>query len=110
MNRRQFPSTIVAFAMLFPGSESSAQSGTKMTVIGLLDAGERREWWDAFQEKLRELGYLEGRNVSFERRYAKGKLESLPAMANELVQLKVAVIVTSSSIAAVDIVVSAGGI
>ena len=39
--------------------------------------------------------------MTFERRYAKGKLESLPALANELVQLKVAVIVTSSSVAAI---------
>ena len=101
MKRRQFPATLVALAMLSLGSESTAQSGFRMTAIGLLDAVERREWWDAFQEKLRELGYLEGRNVTFERRYAKGKLESLPALANELVQLKVAVIVTSSSVAAI---------
>ena len=102
MKRRRALSEIVAFAMLFLGvPELRAQAGAKTTVIGLLDAGERREWWDAFREKLRELGYLEGRNVSFEPRYAKGKLEALPVLANELVQLKVAVIVTFSSAAAV---------
>jgi putative tryptophan/tyrosine transport system substrate-binding protein len=102
MKRRQVLCAIVAFALAFlqtPGS--SAQSSARGTLIGLLDAGERLEWWDAFRQQLRDLGYVEGRNVSFEKRYAKGKLEELPALAKELVQLKVAVIVTSGAAAAV---------
>jgi putative ABC transport system substrate-binding protein len=82
-------------------SRSSAQSGAKVTVIGLLDAGERLEWWDAFRQQLRELGYVEGRNMRLEQRYAKGNLDLLPGLAKELVQLKVAVIVTSGAAAAV---------
>jgi len=94
MKRRQALSGIVAFALaLLQTSGLSAQSSARGTVVGVLDAGERSERWDAFVQQLRELGYVEGRNVSFEQRYAKGKLEALPALAKELVQLKVAVIV-----------------
>ena len=119
MKRRQVLSEIVAFALLLLGvPELRAQSSAKTTVIGLLDAGDRREWWDGFRQKLRELGYVEGRNVRFEQRYAKGKLDALPALAQELVQLKVAVIVTSGSAAAlaaehatrkIPIVMASGG-
>ena len=102
MKRRQcFSAAVVSILapLLAPGL--SAQSTPKKTVIGLLDAGERLEWWDAFRQQLRELGYVEGRNMSFEQRYAKGKLEALPTLAKELVELKVAVIVTSGGAAAV---------
>ena len=119
MKRRQVLSEIIAFALLLRGvPELRAQSSAKSAVIGLLDAGERRESWDAFRQKLGELGYVEGRNVRFEQRYAKGNLEALPALAQELVQLKVAVIVTSASAAAlaaehatrkIPIVMASGG-
>ena len=119
MKRRQALREIVAFALvLLQTSALNAQSGARVIVIGLLDAGDRREWWDAFRQKLRELGYVEGRNVRFEQRYAKEKLDALPALAQELVQLKVAVIVTSGSAAAlaaehatrkIPIVMASGG-
>jgi putative ABC transport system substrate-binding protein len=80
--------------------ESSAQPTAKASVIGLLDAGERLEWWTAFRQQLRELGYVEGQNVAFETRFARGKFEQLPALAQELGRLKVAVIVTSGTVAA----------
>jgi putative ABC transport system substrate-binding protein len=79
--------------------ELSAQTTAKAPVIGLLDGGERLEWWAAFRQQLRELGYVEGRNVAFEARYARGKFETLPALAEDLVRLKVALIVTSGRVA-----------
>jgi putative tryptophan/tyrosine transport system substrate-binding protein len=91
---------IVAFPVALLQTRSNAQPGAKPTVIGLLDASDRQEWWEAFRQQLRELGYIEGRNVSFETRLAKGDLELLPAMARELVRLKVNVIVTSGTSAA----------
>jgi len=50
---------------------------------------------DAFQQGLRELGYVEGKNIVIERRHGEGKLERLPGLAAELVRLNVDVLVTS---------------
>jgi len=52
---------------------------------------------EAFRRRLRELGYVEGKNIVIEYRYAEGKLERLPDLAAELVRLKVDVIVTAGS-------------
>jgi putative ABC transport system substrate-binding protein len=102
MKRRQFLSETLGFALIPLGiSGSWAQSGTRTPVIGLLDAGDRKEGWDALRQKLRELGYVEGRNVVFEQRIANGNIDGLPALAQELLQRKVVVIVTSSSAAAI---------
>src|SRR5262245_963750 len=54
---------------------------------------------EAFRQGLRELGYVEGKNIIIENRYAEGKLDSLPALAAELVRLKVDIIVTAGPIA-----------
>jgi putative ABC transport system substrate-binding protein len=50
---------------------------------------------EALRRRLRELGYVEGKNIVLEYRYAEGKLERLPDLAAELIQLKVDVIVTA---------------
>ena len=50
---------------------------------------------EAFRQRLRELGYVEGKNIVIEYRYAEGKRERLPDLAAELVRLKVDVIVTT---------------
>ena len=50
---------------------------------------------EAFRQGLRELGYVEGKDIVIEYRYAEGKLEHLPTLAAELVRLKVDVIVTA---------------
>src|SRR5262245_17904996 len=99
MNRRRLTiCAIVAFPIaLGQSADSIAQKSGKRTRIGLLDAGERPDWWIALREQLRTLGYVEGRNVTFEQRYAKGNLDALPALAKELVQLNVAVIVTAGA-------------
>ena len=52
---------------------------------------------EAFRQGLRELGYVEGKNIVIEWRSAEGKLDRLPALAAELVRLKVDVIVTSAT-------------
>jgi putative ABC transport system substrate-binding protein len=57
--------------------------------------------WAPLLEGLRELGYAEGRNLVIERQFAQGKVERLPDLASELVRLKVNVIVTSSTPAAI---------
>jgi putative ABC transport system substrate-binding protein len=70
-----------------------------MPVIGLLDAGARLEWWAAFRHQLRDLGYVENKNVAFEARFAAGKFDQLPELAQELVRSRVAIIVTSGRVA-----------
>jgi putative tryptophan/tyrosine transport system substrate-binding protein len=52
---------------------------------------------ETFRKTLRELGYVEGKNIVIEYRYADGQLDLLPVLASELVQLKVDVIVTSAT-------------
>src|SRR5258705_13023287 len=83
------------FALCFP---ASAQQPAKVPQIGFLGSlsfstnPARRE---AFRQGLRELGYVEGKNIVIEWRSAEGKAERLPALAAELVRLKVDVIVTA---------------
>src|SRR5262245_5936387 len=57
---------------------------------------------DAFRQGLRELGYVEGKNIIIEYRYSEGRNERLPALAEELVRLKVDIIVADSYQAARD--------
>jgi putative tryptophan/tyrosine transport system substrate-binding protein len=62
--------------------------------IGLLSAGSPNPLTDLLISTLGELGYLDGRNASIERRFAEGNLDRLPDFATELVKLHVDVIVT----------------
>jgi ABC-type uncharacterized transport system substrate-binding protein len=79
---------------------AEAQQPTKPHRIGVL-FGTSRSFnatrIETFRQSLRELGYVEGKNVMIEYRYAEGKLDLLPALASELVHLKVDVIVTSAT-------------
>jgi putative ABC transport system substrate-binding protein len=85
-------------AMLFAlCSSAEAQQPTKVPRIGYLagpSLSSLSARTEAFRQGLRELGYVEGKNIMMEYRYAEGKLDRLPALAAELVHLKVGVIVT----------------
>ena len=77
---------------------SEAQQPVKVPRIGYLNAVPPSTFSDriaALRQGLRELGYVEEKNIVIETRYAEGKLDRLPALANELIRLKVDVIVTS---------------
>ena len=94
MDRRKFLAGTGAVLLAAPLA-AEAQQAEKIARIGWLgDIPGRPE---AFRQGLRDLGYVEGRNVAIEYRSTEGKLERFPALAAELVALKVDVIVAGST-------------
>jgi putative ABC transport system substrate-binding protein len=92
---------LLIVAILGGGASAEAQQQANkiprigyLSVTGVSVASDRR---DAFLQGLRELGYVEGKNIVIEYRFAEGKLDRLPALAAELVRLKVDVIVSPGS-------------
>jgi putative ABC transport system substrate-binding protein len=87
----------ILITVMLLGVRVEAQQSTRIPVIGRLGAssasGESARI-EAFRLGLRELGYIEGKNLIIEWRHAEGKFDRLPALAAELVRLKVDVIVT----------------
>jgi len=76
-----------------------AQQPTKIPRIGYLSPGDANgssASVEPFQQGMRELGYIEGKNILVEYRYAEGKLDRIPSLVAELVQLKPEVIVVIS--------------
>ncbi len=99
MERRTFIGVIAGGLLTAPLS-AEAQSIGKVYRIGFIQTAapnEMEHLTKALDEGLRELGYVEGRNIVFERRFAEGKQERLPALAAELVRLNVDVIVTGAN-------------
>ena len=87
---------IAAGAFLAAPLAAETQQAAKVARIGYLapDLAASTRLKEAFRQGLRDLGYVEGRNVVIEYRDAEGKVERLPALAAELVALKVDVLVT----------------
>src|SRR5438552_11336302 len=98
MERRTFIAMLTGGIVVAPFA-AEAQPATKIARIGYLatNLGANPHLREAFLQGLRDLGYIEGRNVAIETRAAEGKLERLPALAAELVALKVDVIVAAST-------------
>jgi ABC-type uncharacterized transport system substrate-binding protein len=78
---------------------ADAQQRPALSIVGILGAGPGPHW-EVLRQRLRELGYAEGQNVTFEYRWAHGKNELLPDHAAELVRLGAKVIVTEGTPAA----------
>jgi putative ABC transport system substrate-binding protein len=82
---------------LFLFTVAAAQQGGKIPRVGILFIGGRDQpHLEAFKQGLQERGYVEGRNIVLEYRYAEGNVDRLPPLAAELVQLTLNVIVTTS--------------
>src|SRR5262245_15687671 len=88
----------VLSAMFFAlGLSAEAQQPTKIPQIGFLFIGSKDQpHLDSFRQGLRDLGYVEGKNIAIEYRYAEGKPDALPALAAELAGLNVDVILTTT--------------
>ena len=89
-------------AAAWPLAARAQQSG-KLPTIGFLASGTsagQGRWWAAFVERLRDLGWSEGRTVAIEYRWAEGRPERFAEIAAEFVRLNVDVIVTAGTAAA----------
>jgi putative ABC transport system substrate-binding protein len=97
MRRRDFFTLLGGAAAAWPLA-ARAQQGARLPTIGFLGTGTSSGWspWTtAFEHRLRELGWIEGRTIAIEYRWADGRSERFAEIATELVRLKVDVIVTA---------------
>jgi putative tryptophan/tyrosine transport system substrate-binding protein len=91
----------IAVALMVGAALASAQQPQTIPRVGILFIGGRDQpHLEAFKQGLRERGYVEGKNIALEYRYAEGREERLPELAAELVQVKVDVIVVTADISA----------
>ena len=94
----------LALSLLTAPLATEAQQAGKVWRIGLLEYSTpdaaREALWNAFRQRMRELGYVEGPNVTFEPRWAHDDADRLSKLAAELVGLKVDVIVTAATVSA----------
>jgi len=99
ISRRAFVGTLTLGVLAAPLTAEAQEAG-KVARIGVLRSGSPPDpFEEPFTQGLRELGYVEGRNISIERRWAEGRDERLPGLAADLVRLKVNVIVAASQAA-----------
>ena len=97
MRRRKFITLLGSAAAAWP-LVARAQQAAKLPTIGFLGASTppaMSPWTAAFVQRLRELGWIEGRTVAIEYRWAEGRSERYAEIAAEFVRLKVDVIVTA---------------
>jgi putative ABC transport system substrate-binding protein len=100
VRRRDFITLLGGTAAVWPLS-TRAQQSAKPPIIGYLSAASassESQWTPVFVRRLHELGWIEGRTVEIEYRWVEGHPERLSAFADELVRLKVSVIVTGSTL------------
>src|SRR5262252_5343267 len=99
MRRRDFISLLGSAVAAWPLA-ARAQQSTKLPTVGFLGASTLSAWspWvAAFVQRLRELGWTEGRTIAIEYRWAEGRTERYVEIAAEFVRLKVDVIVTQGT-------------
>ena len=99
--RREFITLLGGAAVSWPLA-AHAQQGGKVPIIGFLSQSTRSassEWVAAFVQRLRELGWNEGRTIAIEYRWGEGREERFAEVAAEFVRLKVDVIVTTGTLA-----------
>jgi putative ABC transport system substrate-binding protein len=98
LRRRQFI-TLIGCAAIWPLTARAQQPGRLPTIgfLGSTTPGPQSQWTAAFVQRLRELGWIEGRTVAIEYRWAEGRSERFAEFAAEFVRLKVDVILTHNT-------------
>jgi putative ABC transport system substrate-binding protein len=99
MRRREFITLLGGTAAVWPLAAHAQQQG-KLATVGLLGSGTaaaQSTWTAAFVQRMRELDWIEGRNLTIQYRWAEGHTERLASLANELVRLNVDVILTHNT-------------
>ena len=95
MKRAAVPSILVVVVLLAVAVIAETQQQAKVSKIGWLSArATSNSGQEVIVRMLRDLGYVEGKNIAFEYRYANNQLDRFPALADELVRLKVDVLLT----------------
>src|SRR5262245_41535387 len=100
MRRRDFITLVAGVATLLPRAVHAQQQPGKLPTIGFLGAGTASAfspWTAAFVQRLRELGWIEGRTIAIQYRWAEGRSARFGEIAAEFVRLNVDVIVTAGS-------------
>src|SRR5262245_39032131 len=103
MRRRNFIALLGGAAAAWPRDGRAQQAG-KLPTIGFLGANTpaaQIQWTAAFVQRLRELGWVEGRNVAIEYRWAEGRTERYTEIATEFNRLKVDIIFTHGTLATI---------
>ena len=99
MKRREFITLLGGVAVARPLAARAQQPGILPTIgyLGSATPATQGQWVAAFVQRLRELGWIEGRTIAIEYRWAEGRAERAAEIAAELVRRKVDVIVTSGT-------------
>src|SRR5438128_10000645 len=90
--------TLTLSLLAAPLAADAQQAGKvpRIGFLGVTSPSDRPSHLDAFRQRLRELGWVEGQNIVIDYRYAEGRVDRLPDLAAELVRLKVDLIVASA--------------
>src|SRR6516164_956007 len=97
MNRRTLISLFGGAAAAWPLAARAQPTAKTIGLLGAVSASQQSSWTEAFLQRLRELGWIEGRTVSIAYRWTDGSNERAAEMAAELVRLRVDVIITSGT-------------
>lgn len=96
---RQILLCLSVIAVIGAAASAVAQQPNKLARIGFLSSSDNRFAFDGFRQELKELGYIEGKNIVIEFRTAEAKRDRIPGLVAELVQLNVDVLVSTSQLA-----------
>src|SRR5262249_24182959 len=94
MRRREFITLLVGAAAWPLVTHAQQAKAAKIGLLGTGSAGAQARWTAAFVQRMRELGWVEGRNLAIEYRWAEGRTERLTELASDLVRLNADVILT----------------